>query len=285
MAGTSKKGKLTRDDKKYILEHAEKDSVQAIAVAISKDPKYVREFILENSLVVPVGEDIAEIEVEYHKFKAEFKKTPEFAQLKQQLTPEEIRYFEHRYVRYLLQFKEDILPSEEATIFLLLKDEILSNRTMAIRQQNQKAIARLTDAVDKYYRRVNNDLSKLSDAERAQLVQMEENLIGLKDSQNASINEWLKLQEKQIQLSSSLKALRSQRIQAIENQKQTMVELLKSLQDEELREREVKEMEIYNLGTQREYERLSQPHQFIDKEIDLPILNADTVKNLDNESA
>lgn len=272
-----KTGRLSKTDKAYIIAHARDLSPQDIALHVNKDIKTVRRFILENCHTAPVGEEIDEDELQFLKARADFKNTPEWKYLKEEFDTDEVRFFEHRYVKHIQQFKEDITPTEETQIFNLIKFEIMLHRN---RKRTMRAIAdmeRMQKGIDKIYKSCDNDLAKLTDAQRSFLESMERHLASYREAQHASIKEYTELQTKHAGILKDLKATREQRLQRLESNTSTFVELIKKLQDEEFRDIKGREELIIEKAVEKEAKRLGGVHRYLDGKIDQPLLNADTV--------
>lgn len=76
-----------------------------------------------------------------------------------------------------------------------------------------------------------------------------------------------------------LKATREQRIEKLENNKQTLSSLVnKILRDPDFYEQEGKALEKMRMAMEQEKERLSDYHTYADGGVDIPFLTPDTVK-------
>lgn len=237
----------------------------------------MRRFILEHCNISPVGEEVDEEELQFLKARADFKNTPEWKYLKEEFDTEEVRFFEHRYVKHIQQFKEDIMPTEETQIFNLIKFEILLHRNRKRTMKSHNDMERIQRGIDKIYKSCNNDLSKLTDAQRNFLDNMERHLASYREAQHASTKEYSDLQTKHAAILKDLKATREQRMQRIESNSSTFVELIKKLQDEEFREIKGREALIMEKAVEKEAKRLGGVHRYLDGKVDQPLLNADTV--------
>jgi hypothetical protein len=85
-------------------------------------------------------------------------------------------------------------------------------------------------------------------------------------------NEYTKLLNEQQKISKDLKATREQRIKRIEDGKSSWVGLIRMLEDEELREKEGKELAILSMATDKARNHLEQYHSFADNTLDKPFL-------------
>src|SRR5690606_10700495 len=77
---------------------------------------------------------------------------------------------------------------------------------------------------------------------------------------------------------SALKATREQRIKQIENSKESFVDWVKELiKNSQLRKDFGIYMEKHRIATEVEYKRLSELHTYDDGEVDMPVLNHETI--------
>ena len=76
-----------------------------------------------------------------------------------------------------------------------------------------------------------------------------------------------------------LKATREQRIEKLENNKQTLASLVnKILRDPDFYEQEGKALEKMRMAMEQEKERLSDYHEYADGTVDQPFLTPETIK-------
>lgn len=278
-----KRGRLSKAEQSKIRELAQSKTPDQIAAELGKDPKMVRSWILENCLVSPVDEEVSDEQIEYIRLQKELRLTPEFQQLKEEMTGQELRYFEHRYAQFAYQFKDDITVSESSQLYQLIRFEIMMHRNMVTRQKSGYAIKRMEEAIAKLYKQCGKDITQLTDEERNYLSRTEETIAIMRNASHASVKEYAEMQKENNALLKALRATREQRISKAENLKQTFVELIKSLQDQEVAEREGRQLEILKLATEKEYKRLSKPHKYLDQQVDCPILNSEIVTRKEPE--
>jgi uncharacterized protein Smg (DUF494 family) len=91
-------------------------------------------------------------------------------------------------------------------------------------------------------------------------------------------NEYTKLLNEQQKISKDLKATREQRIKRIEDGKSSWTGLIRMLEDEEIREREGKQMEILALATAKMKKKVTEFHEYNDGGIDKPFLTPESVE-------
>ena len=116
-----------------------------------------------------------------------------------------------------------------------------------------------------------------ADRDVPKLANLETQLSFARNSIANYTNEYTKLLNEQQKISKDLKATREQRIKRIEDGKSSWTGLIRMLEDEQIREKEGREMEILSLATNRYKEQLENYHVYEDKKIDRPFLTPESV--------
>ena len=116
-----------------------------------------------------------------------------------------------------------------------------------------------------------------TDIDRQALADVEQSITNCRQAQSYKIKEVRELNKEHEDLLRALKASREQRISRIENSQKSFMELIKNIYDEEFKEREGRLSSLAKLASQKELERLSQTHQYMDGQVDQPILSNETV--------
>lgn len=198
--------------------------------------------------------------------------------LRKELADDEVRFFQHKYVKLMGQFKNNILPTEEIQIFDSIKLEVLKHRNMVERKKAQDEIKEVEGLQKAAWARLAaEERTFFRKNEQAVMVSLEGRLESARDRDKTSAAEYLKLQERHDALMKSLKATREQRIKEVESGKESIIGLFKMLQDRDAQEREGRTMELLRLAGERARVSLGGPHEFTDGVVDQPILSADTV--------
>jgi hypothetical protein len=137
---------------------------------------------------------------------------------------------------------------------------------MKERKRHISETEKLQKQVDAEYEKkeIDRDLNRLAN--------LETQLSFARNSIANYTNEYTKLLAEQQKISKDLKATREQRIKRVEDGKSSWVGLIRMLEDEELREQQGKEMEILNMASQKFREKLSDLHDYEDKQTDQPFL-------------
>lgn len=264
-----KRGQLSLDEEKFIRDNVSQLSITEIANSINRNEAPVKRYITENALLISPEE----------KSNDEFLKNKLYSktfwnEIKRQFDTDtgELQYFEDTWISLIKQFREDVLPAEELQIKQFITIDILINRSMKERKRHIAETEKLQRQVDKEYEKteIERDIPKLAN--------LETQLSFARNSIANYTNEYTKLLNEQQKISKDLKATREQRIKRIEDGKSSWVGLIRMLEDEELREKEGREMEILSMATNKARAQLEEYHTYQDSTLDKPFLTPDSVE-------
>lgn len=257
---------FTEYQKQFMMNNAVKMTVETMAKKLKVGVKRVEDFCIENNLIG--GEALA--------IRHKLRRTKSWLHLKDEFSSDELEYFEEKYAQYIAQFKEDIFVTEETQIFMLIKLEIMLHRNAKSKNSSAKEIVRLTQQRDNFLAGF-SDPDDMEDKDRDYVLQLDTQIQAQKTAEAARSSEFLKLEEKHQSLMKDLKGTRDQRVTRAESSKESFLAIVRKLQKEDEREATGRHMALMKKVTERESERLSSIHEFIDGVEDLPILNADTI--------
>jgi hypothetical protein len=264
-----KRGQLSLDEEKFIKNNVDSLSIENIAEQLNRNVAPVKRYITEQQLMVDSGD---KNDVEILRLKL-YSKTF-WPEIERQFDKDsgELKYFEDTWIGLIKQFREDVLPAEELQIKQFITIDILINRSMKERKRHIAETEKLQRLVDKEYEKneEQRDIPKLAN--------LETQLSFARNSIASYTNEFTKLLNEQQKISKDLKATREQRIKRIEDGKSSWTGLIRMLEDEEIREKEGREMEILSLSTQKYKQKLSEYHTYADNNIDKPFLTPETVE-------
>ena len=265
-----KRGQLSLEEEKFITDNFGSLSLEDIAEALNRNLPPIQRYVSENKLVVS-SEDRNEQEILRQKLHA---KTfwPEIVRQFDEDSGE-LRYFEDTWIGLIKQFREDVLAAEELQIKQFITIDILINRSMKERKRHIAETEKLQRQVDKEYEKSEED------RDIPKLANLETQLSFARNSIANYTNEYTKLLNEQQKISKDLKATREQRIKRIEDGKSSWVGLIRMLEDEDVREKEGREMEILSMATEKYKTMLGQYHAYEDKVLDKPFLTADTIED------
>lgn len=191
-------------------------------------------------------------------------------EIKTQLSSEELRSFEARWVALNRQF-QDILPTDQMQMKDLITLEILVNRVLTEKHSVVSTISRL----EKQLKREEEKAIEFQDTNL--MLNIETQLNAAMASQNARTTEHMKLQEKKDAKFKDLKATRDQRFKQLEDSRKSFFDLMKILDEKDSREKEGRQIELMKLSAQQKKDDLAEYTEYDDGTVDRPLLNTDTV--------
>lgn len=258
-----RKGRISLDEDRFIKDNLEMP-VEQLAKKLNRSQESVIEYIKRKYGVDPTTEDIGAYA---------FRSRPFYKQLKEQFSIDELDLFEYHWNKTVEQFNRDITPTEELQIIDLIKLEVLCNRCLTTNRKNINEIS-ILEARLKVFENIIGPTPE--EIEEAGMV--ERNLAGLRAAQEAINKDYRELLAKKMGILKDMKATRDQRVKRIEDAKESFTAWVADLMtDHEKLKRYGLEMELMRMAALKERERLGAYHQYIDKQVDQPFLNCDTV--------
>jgi hypothetical protein len=270
-----KAGRLSNSERQFIVDNAGRMHPRDIAAKLGRSEDVVFKEIREAAPPPAPPDDSPETS----QIRLDFKKSPAWKRLTQELETDELAYFEDQYVKLVAQFKDDVLATEENQLYKAVKYEIMMSRNATQQKRVNREIARLERTQEEFVTLKTFD--QLDDRDRELLTGLEAQLQTTYASRQALTTEYVKMDEKHQRLLEDLKSLRRQRIDKIESGKVDYLGLVRMLCDEAVQADEEKQIELMRRATGGELKRLATPHVFADGVTDQPLLTADTVRMLD----
>jgi len=266
-----KRGQLSLDEEKFITENINILTIEDIADQLNRNVDPIKRFIDENQLYSL--DDKSENEI----LKRKLRSKTFWNEILRQFDEDsgELQYFEDTWVGLIKQFREDVLPAEELQIKQFITIDILINRSMKERKRHISETEKLQKLVDKEYEKPEDQ------RDIPRLANLETQLNFARNSIASYTNEYTKLLNEQQKISKDLKATREQRIKRIEDGKSSWVGLIRMLEDELVREKEGKEMEILALASEKAKKSLYEYHEYADNKVDSPILSPESLEEAD----
>ena len=279
----ARKTTVTAHDRDKIIELSKTMGIPEICTLMNKSEAQVRRVINQNDVMLRANRKIASLNEQEQQIAQDIKKTKAWQQLTEELSPNELLYYEEKYAQYMAQFKDDVLVTEQTQISLLIKFEIMMHRNAKAKYSAAQEIARLVSMQNDFLATF-PDRSAMSEDDREHVLSLEAQIQSAKQAEQARSGEFIKLEEKHQALLKDLKATREQRVTRIESSKQSFLAIIRQLQEEENKELMGRQMEIMRQVSEKEMDRLGAPHVYEDGSADLPILNADTIENQKEEA-
>jgi hypothetical protein len=262
-----KTGRLSKSEWHFIEKNADRMSPEAIAEALDRDIDPILKHLQKIGKSGNNQKNL-QIQAEY-----DIKSRPYWKELKLQFNEEELDLFLYHWKQIIAQFRKDVMATEELQIVDLIKFEVLMNRALREQQESMQRVRTL---------QAEADLEKARDSDqqdKEMIYNIERQIASFRAAKESLSREFKDLQTKKAGLYKDLKATREQRIQKLENNKQTLSSLVnKILRDPEFYEQEGKELEKMRLAMEQEKERLADYHEYADGTVDQPFLTPDTIK-------
>ena len=261
-----KTGRLSKTEWHFIEVNADKMTADEIAKALDRDPDPIVKHLQK---IGKSGDNKKSFEIQAQY---DIKSRPYWKELKLQFSEEELELFLYHWSQIVAQFRKDIQPTEELQVIDLIRFEILMNRALKEQQESMERVRILQAELD---------LEKTRDSDqqdKEMIYNIDRQIASFRAAKESLSREFKDLQTKKAGLYRDLKATREQRIQKLENNKQTLSSLVhKILRDPEFYENEGKELEKMRLAMMSEQQRLADYYKYDDGTIDRPLLNSETV--------
>jgi len=262
-----KVGRLSKDEWKFIEDNADGLSVAAMAHQLKRSVESIEKHLAKIGKTPNKTQNFA-VQAEY-----DIKSRPYWREIRNQFSAEEIELFLSLWTEIIAQFRKDVLPTEELQIIDLIKLEILMNRDLREQSETMDSVRRFEAECDAEKAKPPGE----KDAER--IFVLERQIASLRAGREALSRDYKDLHTKKASLNKDLKATREQRIEKLENNRETLAALVtRILRDPDFFEEEGKSIEKMRLAMEQERERLSDYHTYEDGTIDQPFLTPDTVK-------
>ena len=198
-------------------------------------------------------------------------------ELKRQLLPHEVGFFEQEWGSYMTQFP-DVVHTDENMIIDTIMMTININRALAEK-------ATLLQQIDAYQDIVKTELDKKPrERDKEMLSEANQQLNALRAALQSSDKKYLDIQQRKDAKFQHLKATREQRFKSMQDSKKNIFELIKLLDERENRLNENRMLSLFQDATEQESSRLSQLTQYEDGSFDAPLLNFQTVERMQSPS-
>jgi len=271
--GEGRRGALSKKEKDTICTLAESGtSVLEIAKKIGRGRQKaaIERVLRENNVPHP---DLPQKEHDYNVYKNKLYDREYWKEVQGQFDKSELAYFQDTWINLMIQFRENVLFSEELQIKQLITTDIMINRNLTDRRKHTEDIERMQRLLDEAY--------ALSDDQRNddRLVEHENQISYARNSMGSFTGDYTKLLDKQKDINKDLKATRDQRIKRVEDSKTSFQGWLLALENEVTRERIGYDAGIMKLAKEKAKKEMSEYHQYVDDQVDQPFLTPDTVKD------
>ena len=263
-----KKGRFSKEEIAFIEKNHKSMSYDAIAEKLNRDSESVENFVTNK-----LGQNISSKAQKEWQASYDLKNRPYWKDLNEQFSPDELEMLVYHWGRIIGQFKDDVLPTEELQVIDAIKLEILMNRALKEQQAGMQDIARFEALIEE---------EKLNDSDqwdRDYIFNLERQVAVCRAAQESLSKDYKELGAKKSGMLKDLKATREQRIKRLEDSKRTFFGWMQQvMRDRDFRTQLGIDMEKMRLAAQKEYERLSEYHEYEDGGVDQPIITPENVK-------
>lgn len=262
MATKNKSGPWSKTEKNFIAENASKMGYREIAAVLKRNAEAVKKYI-QNNHASSFTEKARSAEYDIQR-------SPIWKDLKQQFSDEELRMFLFHWGRIVSQFRDDVYPTEEMQVIDTIKLEILMNRAVTQQQKVMRDIEALEILLISERENATPDLQEITNLERQ--------IGALRASQESLSQDYQKMLGEKNKILKEMKATRDARIKHLESHKHNFIKFIRDIgENGDLRQKLGREMEKMRLAADVEFERLSEWHEYANKEVDQPILTPENV--------
>lgn len=268
MSERNKDGRLTEPEIKYLRDNYDKKDHIDLAKDLKRNPNTIKK-ILKKLIAEDNAKGAFKGMISAHDLKSQ----PFWDQLKLQFSKDELKEFEAHWNGIIgEQFKEDILYTEKLQLKALLETNILLGRNMANRLKNIEDQKRLEQLRDMEYQTEDRDQKW-----QERVFSIESQISAIRDSAKANTDEQTKLQATAVRLNDELKGSRKARVEKATDASLGWTDLLRKLEEEEFRNKAVRQSRLLDMASERVKNELGELHEYMDKTLDRPILNSETV--------
>lgn len=263
-------GKLKAADMRFIRNNVDRLPPDKIAEAINRTPQAVLNYIQKERLGNAFKEAKEAGDVPDSQILNDLRRKRFHRDLKSQLMQGEVSYFESHWISMVSQFGGDIMPSEEMELKELIILEILKNRESVAEKQRLEMKIGLERKL-----REEKSLGKLADKDV--IRDLNQQILSCTTASSTYVRNFKDLCDRADKMRKALNASRQDRVKSYENSKIDFVSWLKALEDHSQKMKVAREMEILKRAQEKERARLYEHHKYANNEINIPILNEDSI--------
>lgn len=200
---------------------------------------------------------------------------PEWGKWEEQFTPNELEQFAYNYVELMAHFENNVKHAEELQIFQVITLIIMIDRTLKEQKDAMTEMEYWREQILKERGKANPDPGLLAE--------LQGNYEQSRAVTKVCADKYKTYSDKQDKMLETLKATRNQRIKNLEQSDKSYIGLIRSLMEEDNREKAGREIALMKSAAVKEKARLSKPHKYQDGTIDRPLLTPESVLMDDEE--
>lgn len=279
---TYKKGILNSNEKSFILANLHRLNDEEIGEAINRRPgliaKVRKKYQIAQDVVVDPS-SLTKSATTLEKFTDlifQLRTRHYWPKIQAKLLPGEEKQFENEWAALMDQFAEtDIKYTDELMVNDLIMAGIRLDRNITRQRKILIEVKRLEKFLELEYRKESEFQNSVDIAQwKTQLTALYVALESLEKSHS-------ELQKRRDVLFRGLKTTRDQRFKSLqEESKKDFFAFFEQFNVKEVREREGRLLELNRLAAQKVKQQYSEPIQYADGTVDLPLLTSENCKNL-----
>ncbi len=261
-----KQGRLSNEDIAFIRSNVAAMPVAEIAARLSRTVESIEEAVKVHCKAGSAAE-----------IQKGLRASEEWGRLRDEFSPDEIKFLEEQYVARLAQYGGDVLPTEATQTLQAIKLETLQHRNLVARREIGETVKRLQMQHTTFLARFDGDYEAMEQPDRLYLVKLDDQIQACHDSDRAYHQEYVKLQERCDNLMRSAKSTRDQRLKKYEDKRKIdFMGIIERFQQKDVQEAEGRQMALMKLAVEKERLRLGEVHVYGDGLHDRPLLTPET---------
>lgn len=267
-------GRFTTEEKDYMREHGTTLLPEAIADTLNRSTESVASWLVRNKIKTPQHYDT---DPAVAKIKTQLLSESFWDKIKMQLTETEVNYFIAQYCEHILQL-EKLAPvehTEKMQVMDLIRNNILLDRILAGQKSGYDQYLTVMARIDQL-----DPVTEAADITVLRKIAQE-----FEHNFSNYTKETKALQDAIDKSRKDLKGTREQRAQDLKALAKDFEKLVKQLQGREFKDSEGAEINVFRAAMEVEKKRLQQWHEFVDGEMDIPLLTPEIIDKIRNENA
>lgn len=269
-------GALSTKEMLYIKDNINHSTPDEIADHLNRRVEAVRRYVHKEKLGPEFNKGITRnqtvTEVHQREILKALRLRPFYAELRKQLSSEELKNFDDNWTMLVADMQNDVLAAEELDLKELIILEILKGRLLEEFKiaQDERTLAR---------QRMTHQLKLDKDLRDKEIMRNCKEMIANSQHLISNFNKDLNvLIDKSNKIKLALQQTRAQRTENLEKAAIDFKGYIKVLDDIKRKQQVGREMEIMRIAKEKKQKELSNYYTFQDGTPDRPILNAETVE-------
>lgn len=263
-----KVGRLSTDEMEYIDQNKTHMPPDEIATFLNRNVEAVDKYLKK----YPHGYKTKSKKKKAYKRRSQVELKPSLPLLEQvrsELTRSELSKFQKMWREVIQQFKFDVTFSEQKQIKDWIVFQIRADKE-AIKQKD------LADRIEKVLELIENE-EAAPDPDKKILSKLEDKHMLLVAEIGESERLYQRYHEIQTEIGKDLLMKRDQRVKTATDGKKNFIDMIKFLDDEEVRNKEGRDMVLLNMAAEQALRRLGEKHVYGDGSEDRPVYCTETL--------